>query len=143
MNYKKIKCGNKSGVLVNGNFNTTRDVLNAIDKAKAVLRTPKPSKYHNKRVQYDGRWFDSKKECDVYKKFALALKGGSIKALECQKRYEIIVEGMPVCTYVADFVVTWPDGKVEVFDAKGFKTKEYLLKRKLMKAVYDINIVEV
>jgi len=121
------------------NLSTARGVL---IKTRKMRLTVNKNKYRNTRVSYDGRQFDSKRECEVYKRFAAALKGGAISELECQKRYRILVEGMHVCTYVADFWVKYPNGEVEVWDAKGFKTKEYLLKKKLMKAVYDINVRE-
>jgi hypothetical protein len=34
-------------------------------------------------------------------------------------------------------------GKRVTEDVKGFKTKEYLIKKKLLKALYDIDIVEI
>jgi hypothetical protein len=101
------------------------------------------SKYHNTRIRYDGRWFDSKRECEIYKRFAAALKGGAISNLELQKKYKFIIDGYEMKHfYRADFVVTYPNGDVEVWDAKGFKTKEYEIKKELMKAVYDIDIKE-
>ena len=46
--------------------------------------------------------------------------------------------------YIADFVITYPDGKTEVVDTKGYRTKDYLLKRKMLLHKYpDINFKEV
>lgn len=46
-------------------------------------------------------------------------------------------------TYVADFRVAYADGRVEVIDTKGFRTKEYRLKLKLFRQKYpDIVFVE-
>jgi hypothetical protein len=44
-------------------------------------------------------------------------------------------------SYVADFVYT-QDGKTIVEDTKGFKTKDYIIKRKLMLYVHGIRIKE-
>jgi len=46
------------------------------------------------------------------------------------------------CFYIADFVYS-QDRKVIVEDTKGFKTKDYIIKRKLMLHKYGIRIKEV
>jgi hypothetical protein len=45
-------------------------------------------------------------------------------------------------SYVADFVYT-QDGNTVVEDTKGFKTKDYIIKRKLMLYIHGIRIKEV
>ena len=45
--------------------------------------------------------------------------------------------------YKADFVYTDTDGSTIVEDTKGFRTKEYIIKRKLMLFVHGIRIKEV
>lgn len=51
------------------------------------------------------------------------------------------------CTYIADFVykTILPDGDTLtiVEDTKGFRTKDYIIKRKLMLSVYGIRIREI
>lgn len=48
------------------------------------------------------------------------------------------------CSYIADFVYTdTATGKTIVEDTKGFRTKEYIIKRKLMLHVHGIRIKEV
>jgi hypothetical protein len=46
------------------------------------------------------------------------------------------------CSYYADFVYT-ESGQNVVEDAKGAKTKEYIIKRKLMLHIHNIRIREV
>lgn len=47
------------------------------------------------------------------------------------------------CTYIADFVYTnTATGAKIVEDSKGFRTKDYIIKRKLMLYVYGIRIYE-
>lgn len=46
------------------------------------------------------------------------------------------------CSYYADFVYT-ENGQNVVEDAKGAKTKEYIIKRKLMLHIHNIRIREV
>lgn len=45
------------------------------------------------------------------------------------------------CSYVADFVYT-RDGTTVVEDTKGVRTKEYIIKRKLMLHIHGIRILE-
>lgn len=48
------------------------------------------------------------------------------------------------CAYIADFVYTIAEtGETIVEDTKGFRTKDYIIKRKLMLAVHSIRIKEV
>ena len=71
-------------------------------------------------------------------------RGGSIKDLERQIKYDIVVNGEKICKYVADFRYNQieEDGsqKEIVEDAKGVETADFKLKKKLMKAVHGIEI---
>lgn len=110
------------------------------------FKRPK-SKFGNKkvRVEIDGEMvtFDSKKEYARWKDLVLAQKSGAIKSLMRQVRYKLKINGLLVCTYVADFVYTdFLTGKQVVEDCKGYKTQIYILKRKLMLAIHGIQILE-
>lgn len=107
-----------------------------------VKRQAKPNKYRNDRIRVDGSWFDSKAEARHYGLLKLAQDAGFLK-FERQVPYRLEVNGKLIATYRADFVVTWKDGKTEVQDVKGVKTKEYKLKKKLMLACHGIEIVEI
>ena len=69
---------------------------------------------------------------------------GIIQDLERQVNYDIIVNDQKICRYIADFVykLVHEDGSEEkiVEDAKGIETTDFKLKKKLMKAVFDIEI---
>ena len=91
----------------------------------------------------DGILFASQKEAKVYRDFKLLERAGKLESLVLQMRYPLVVEGRLVCTYVADFVVK-PVGKpLEIYDAKGYRTREYKLKKKLFEALMGIQIREV
>ena len=45
--------------------------------------------------------------------------------------------------YIADFVYTDKSGRLVVEDAKGVRTDVYVIKRKLMRQVHGIEIIEV
>lgn len=124
------------------------------------------SKYRNKKVCFDGIEFDSKLEASRW----IYLKGlenrGLISSLQRQVKYILIPaqyepstefykrgdkKGLPKTgkliekpvTYIADFVYTDNGGNTVVEDTKGFKTPDYIIKRKLMLERYGIRIKEV
>ena len=107
------------------------------------------SKYKNKKVVAAGITFDSKREATRYRELVLLERAGRIQNLQRQVKYELIpsqrIDGKVVeraCFYVADFVYT-QDGKQIVEDTKGFRTPEYIIKRKLLLHKYGIRINEV
>ncbi len=106
-------------------------------------------KYHAKKTELDGITFDSKKEANRYAELKLLERSGAIHNLQRQVRYELIPaqkkDGKTVeraCHYIADFVYE-DNGKTVVEDVKGYRTKEYVLKRKLMLQVHGIEVREV
>lgn len=109
------------------------------------------SKYGAKKTVVDGIQFDSKKEARRYAELKLLQKAGEISNLELQKKFLLIpsqkLGGKVVereCSYVADFVYTdTKTGNIVVEDTKGIKTKDYIIKRKLMLYVYGIKISEI
>jgi hypothetical protein len=108
-----------------------------------------PRKYGNKTVTIGGEKFDSAKEARRYGELVLLEKAGQVSDLKRQVKYELIpsqkVGGKVVerpCTYVADFVYT-ENGETVVEDTKGFRTKDYIIKRKLMLYIHGIRIREV
>ena len=107
------------------------------------------SKYHAKKVTHNGITYDSKKECQRHSELLLLERAGVIQGLQRQVKYELIpsqrVDGKVVerpVAYVADFVYQ-QNGNTVVEDTKGFRTKEYIIKRKLMLWVHGIKIREV
>ena len=96
------------------------------------------SKYGNKKTEFDGITYDSKKEARRAAELNLMLKSGEIVTLARQVRFRL-VQGIE---YVADFVYTTKDGTQIIEDVKGMKTDVYKLKKKLMKEIHDIEIIE-
>lgn len=117
------------------------------------------SKYRSRKVTINGITFDSRKEAARYQELKLLERVEAIKNLQRQVEFELIpsqrINGKVVerpCKYVADFVYLEdlnfksPDGPIwnkVVEDTKGFKTKDYIIKRKLMLHVYGIRIKEI
>ena len=100
-------------------------------------------KYKNVKTTVDGITFDSRKEAARYCNLKLLQKAGEISELELQPRYPLTVNGVIVATYIADFrYVKKGFINYTVEDVKGVKTPVYRLKKKLMKAIYKIDILE-
>lgn len=109
------------------------------------------AKYHNRKITRDGETFDSVKEYRRWCELKLMERAGVIKDLKRQVKFELIPSQRDsktkkvierACDYVADFVY-WKDHQFVVEDTKGFKTKDYIIKRKLMLWLHGIRIQEV
>lgn len=118
-------------------------------------------KYGNRKVEVNGITFDSVKEANRYRELLLLEKAGTIQNLELQKKFVLIPaqreftneldkkgnfkKGKVIereCAYIADFCYI-ENGRCVVEDTKGFRTKDYIIKRKLMLKEYGIRITEV
>lgn len=117
-------------------------------------------KYKNIKATINGITFDSKREANRYAELRLLEKAGIIQNLQLQVKYVLIPaqkepdtvgarggihKGKVIekeCSYIADFVYE-EDGKTVVEDTKGFRTKDYIIKRKLMLERYGIQIREI
>lgn len=97
------------------------------------------SKYGAVKTSVDGQTFDSKKEAEYYCELKLRLQSGDIKGF-CLQPIFILAPGLK---YKADFIVINNDGKAEVIDVKGFKTKEYITKKKVFEDKFKLKIKEV
>lgn len=106
---------------------------------------PKQSKYRNKKIVIDGMTFDSTKEGRVYGELKLLKASGEIADFRRQVTFMIEHNGVLICKYIADFVVYFYNDTREVWDVKSDYTRKlavYRLKRKLMKIINGIEIVE-
>jgi len=107
------------------------------------LKRSRP-KYGNKKTVVDGIKFDSKWESERYMYLKSLERAGRIKNLVLQPKFLIVINGQKICAYIADFEYDKEDnnGAWEhiIEDAKGVETPEFKLKKKLMKAVHNIEI---
>jgi len=137
--------------------NWTEDDLKALEarraqrRGTAAPRTSKKPRLKDRRVEQDGIVFHSKKEADRWRDLWVMQRAGEIENLRRQVAFAIVVGHTLICQYVADFVYEWPanratpspSGRREVVeDVKGYKTEMYRIKKKLMKAVLGIEILE-
>ena len=122
------------------------------------------SKYHNRKITFEGEVFDSKKEFRRWQELRMLERSGIIHNLRRQVKYVLIpaqYETYPrfsqktgkrlkdgirriekETSYIADFVYSNFDGSITVEDVKGIRTDVYIIKRKLMLERYGIRIVE-
>ena len=104
----------------------------------------KRNKYGARKTTVDGITFDSKWEAQRWGELQAMERGGLVRDLERQVKYDIVVNGEKICRYIADFRYKMVDDdgstKEVVEDAKGFETADFKIKKKLMKAVYQINL---
>ena len=124
------------------------------------------NKYGNKKVIIDGEVFDSKREAYRWRDLKFLESCGAISNLRRQVVYELIPvqrekstkvykkgrkKGQPregkiiekAVSYVADFVyIDNATGREVVEDAKGMRTRDYIIKRKLMLYIHGIKIRE-
>jgi hypothetical protein len=124
------------------------------------------NKYGAKKItdQATGYVFDSKKEYRRWQELKFMEKAGQILNLQRQVKYVLIPaqheryerysnktgkqlkDGVRCLekevSYIADFVYEQA-GKTVVEDTKGFRTADYIIKRKLMLQVHGIKIREV
>ena len=118
------------------------------------------NKYHNRKYSADGEVFDSKREYQRWQELKLLEKAGEITELRRQVPYEILPDqrepdkigprggrkpGRIIerkALYIADFVYKDRTGREVVEDCKGMRTKDYILKRKLLLFRFGIQILE-
>lgn len=122
-----------------------KQTVSSNDYSEALLKEEEKGKrngkYNAKKTTVDGIVFDSAWEAKRYSTLKVLEKSGDIQDLELQVAFVLEVNGVKVCTYKADFVYQ-QNGAQVVEDAKGVKTPEYNLKKKLMKAIHGIEIKE-
>ena len=122
---------------------------------------PKNSKYGSKKTVVNGIEFASKREAKRYSELIILQKAGAITDLQTQVKFVLVPTQREPDTigkrggvkpgkviehevsYLADFVYKNSSGETVVEDTKGFQTKDYIIKRKLMLYVHKIRIIEI
>ena len=97
------------------------------------------SKYRANKVSIDGHTFDSQKEADYYCELKLKLQAKEINGFCLQPTFILA----PKLKYKADFIVFHKDNSTEVIDVKGFKTTEYIAKKKVFEDKFNLKITEI
>lgn len=108
------------------------------------------SKYGNIHTEYKGRIYDSKKEADYAAELDWCKKASNPKerVLEWtpQVTFQVVLNDIKICRYIADFKVKYADGREVIIDVKSEATRKnstYKLKKKLVEAQFGVKIIEV
>ena len=96
------------------------------------------TKYRAYKTSVDGHTFDSQKEANYYSMLKLRLQAKDIKGFCLQPTF-ILAPGLK---YKADFITFNNDGTYDVIDVKGYKTKEYIAKKKVFEDKFNLKITE-
>lgn len=85
--------------------------------------------------------FDSQKEARRWSELVILERVGTIRRLERGKDMPVVLGGVKVFSYRPDFIY-FEDGARIVEDVKGFRTPVYRLKKRILAALYNIEIRE-
>lgn len=116
----------------------------------SVARRGTSNKFGAVRTEYGGRTFDSRKEAAYARSLEMLRKASlpreRVVDVQYQVPYEMVVNGVRVCKYILDFKVTYGNERVDHVDVKGYRKGSsysvFSLKRKLMRALFGIDITE-
>ena len=96
------------------------------------------SKYKNQRTEIDGHKFPSLREAEYYLLYKSMLQHKQLVKLELQPKFTLqpgfinkAGKRVKPITYKADFLLTFPGGRQKVVEVKGFRTRDYQLRRKM------------
>lgn len=116
------------------------------EELQKLLRPKKRQKFNARIVEFYGIKFRSEKEGLFYLRCVVDKKEKRIKDFETQVEYSLDVNGVHICKYYLDFLITHNDGSKEYVDTKGYKKgtvyKLFQSKKRLMKACHGIDVKE-
>lgn len=100
-------------------------------------------KYHSVPTVVDGIRFPSKGQAGRYLQLKLRERAGDVLDLRLEVPFILEVNGIRICEYRADFVYRCKGAAVDtVEDFKGYATPMFKLKKRLMKAILGIEVLE-
>lgn len=110
----------------------------AIGNVMRLVRAQNRNKYNAHKTTVCGHTFDSRREAEIYLDLLSRKQAGEVLRIELQPQYTLL-EGFRdnqgnkqrAITYTADFFVTYADGRNEVIEVKGVRTRDYVLRKKM------------
>lgn len=100
------------------------------------------NKFNAVKVTVDGETFDSKREAELYHQFEMLERAGAISELIRQPKFDLIVDGIKIASYRADWSYI-EKGARHVVDVKSeatAKKRDFVIIRKLMRACHGIEV---
>lgn len=109
-----------------------------------MTNAARKNKFRNVPTVVHGIRFDSKREAKYWVDLTLREMGRDIRDLQRQVRFPLVVAGIKIGTYVADFVYHDNSGRhvVDVKSPATAKLPVYRIKKKLMAALHGIHVEE-
>jgi hypothetical protein len=96
-------------------------------------------KLHAKPQWVNGIYHASQKQLRYEKELELLVKSGEVLFFIPQVPFRL-PGGVK---FVLDYLVFWANGEASFIEVKGFKTPLYIAKKKMVEALYPIEIIEV
>lgn len=137
-----MQCGRVSTLTYADARGRKRHICRAcLFKKQSNLRTK--SKFGNKPTKVSAGTADSKGEAKRFEDLKLLEMAGEIKNLKFHPKYDIEINGVKICSYEADSSYYDMRRFMQVVeDAKGCRTEVFKLKKRLMLAIYGIDVEE-
>ena len=123
-------------------INLTEAEARALLGEKYPGPAPKKNKYNASKTIVDGITFDSMKEAEYYCELKLRVMAGEVTKFDTQvvfvlqEKYRRQGKTVRAIKYIADFRVYYPDGRIEIVDVKGVRTRTYRDKIKMLLKKY-------
>lgn len=95
-------------------------------------------KFNAKKTERNGFKFDSGKEARYYDELLLKVRAGIVIFFHRQVPFHLPGN----VTYKVDFQEFHADGTVHYVDVKGMRTKEFIRNKKMVEALYPVEIEE-
>jgi hypothetical protein len=102
-----------------------------------VAGTAKPTKYRNRRTEYDGRWYDSELQANRAKDLDAMVQAGLLRAWMKEPSFSLVGTRYRI---VPDFMLIHNDRTVTIEDTKGIITPTWRIKCDLFERAYGIPI---
>lgn len=112
------------------------DRISKDEYLKLLKKQSAGNKYNNEKTDLGRGEFDSKFEAKYERECFFRLKAKEIKDYAIQVRFPLDVNGLHIADYIMDFVITHLDESIELVETKGYPTKEWRIKWKLLHALY-------
>jgi hypothetical protein len=96
-------------------------------------------KFRAKPTELDGIKFASRKEAEYYRNLVMARENRELLFFLRQVPFELPGR----VKYLVDFLEFWRDGEVRCVDVKGHRTEQYKAKKRMVEALYPVEIIEI
>ena len=104
------------------------------------LGAKKGNKHGAKKIRVDGILFDSLLEANRYGELKILERAGEVSDIKVHPVFPVEINGIHVCKVILDFAYTDRHGCTVYEDTKGNQTALSALKKKMVEAMYGIDV---